>query len=122
MPVTLRVEGVRNARGLVHVLLYDDAVAYRNGDVDRAVGYAVASALKGEVEMQLHAAGSGPYAAFAYHDEDGDESFGQLRGRPTEGFGFSGGVDYFQPTFERAATVTGAGRVRLLYLAPSPRR
>jgi uncharacterized protein (DUF2141 family) len=114
--VQMQVDGVRNDRGLVHVLLYDEADAYTAGDAPRAAGYGVVPAAAGRVILQVKAAGNAPYAAFAYHDENANNHFEQRGGRPLEGYGFSGGVDYEPPPFARAAQVSGAGAVRLLYL------
>lgn len=120
--VRVAVEGVRDGRGLVRVLLYDDAEAYTSGDAARAVGYGDAPAAVGRVDVAVSAQGPGPYAAFAYHDANGDDAFERVGGRPAEGYGFSGGVDYLQPPFARAAKVTAAGSVRLLYLESVRRR
>ncbi|MGE0483872.1 MAG: DUF2141 domain-containing protein [Gammaproteobacteria bacterium] len=119
--VTVHVDGVADDRGVVRVLLYDEAEAYVAGDAARAVGYAEVPATAGRLDVSLRAAGTPPYAVFAFHDANGDE---QLDGgaRPTEGYGFSGGVDWLQPPFERAAQVTVEGTVRLLYPERTPRR
>lgn len=119
--VTVHVDGVRDDRGVVRVLLYDDADAYVAGDAARAVGYAEVPAAAGRLDISLRAAGSPPYAAFAFHDANADEIL-DGGAQPREGYGFSGGVDWFQPPFARAARITVEGTVRLLYPERAPRR
>jgi uncharacterized protein (DUF2141 family) len=119
--VTVHVDGVADDRGVVRVLLYDEAEAYAAGDATRAVGYAEVPAATGRLDVSLRAAGSPPYAVFAFHDANADEVL-DGGASPTEGYGFSGGVDWFQPPFERAARVTVEGTVRLLYPESRPRR
>ena len=120
--VTVRIDGVRSARGSVRVLAFDDADAWRTLDPAGAVGFGSAAAREGTVDVTLRADGTGPYALFAFHDENDDEKLDRPGGRPREGYAFSGAIEPFlAPPFARAAEVGVEGGVRLHYL-PDPRR
>jgi len=114
--VTVRVDGVRSARGSVRVLAFGDADAWRTLDPAGAVGFGTAAAREGAVDVTLRADGTGPYALFAFHDEDDDETLDRPGGRPREGYAFSGAIEPFlPPPFVRAAEVGVEGGVRLHY-------
>jgi len=120
--VTVRIDGVRNARGSVRVLAFDDADAWHTLAPAGAVGFGTAAAHEGSVDVTLRAHGTGPYALFAFHDENDDETLDRPGGRPREGYAFSGAIEPFlPPPFARAAEVGVEGRVRLHY-PPDPRR
>jgi len=102
--LTVRVEGLPNSRGDVHIALYDNPKAFPDGDgmlreeeVPISAGIAIwtAAGLK-----------PGRYAVAVYHDEDGDDDFDQgIFGIPLERFGFSNGAFVLlgPPSFEAAA-------------------
>ncbi len=120
--VTVRIDGVRSARGSVRVLAFDDADTWRTLDPAGAVGFGSAAAREGTVDVALRADGTGPYALFAFHDENDDETLDRPGGRPREGYAFSGAIEPFlPPPFPRAAEVGVERGVRLHY-PPDPRR
>lgn len=121
--VTVTVDGVRDANGSVRVLAFADAEAWAALDPARAVGYGASPARAGSVTVTLRADGRGPYALFAFHDDDDDETFTQRGGRPREGHACSGGAEpRLPPPFARAATVRTEARLRLDYPATARRR
>ena len=86
--LTIDVKGVRNAQGDIYVELYADPSTFRKSNL--AVARIKASAVAGQVSVQLNVAELGHYALMAYHDEDGDgvlnKRFGMI---PTEGYALS---------------------------------
>lgn len=114
--VTVTVDGVRDAAGSVRVLAFADAGAWEAFDATRAVGYGSSAAQPGSVTVTLRAVDAGPYALFVFHDADDDETLDRRGGLPLEAWGYSGtGAAWPPPSFTGAATVTVAGRVRLVY-------
>lgn len=114
----ITVNGIATTRGLLRVFAYDDKQAFDTGDVESAVGYAETTATAGSVVLQVPVFGSGRYAVFVFHDENADAKLNVEDGRPQEGYGLSGGLDPYSRTqnFERAAIVTDAARIRMVYL------
>lgn len=116
-PLSIAVDGVSNARGTVRILAFDDETAFRTGDITRLAGYADIPAVRGRVEARFEVLGAGPWAVFAFHDENDNEQLDRHRGHPQEGYGYSGAIDpYLPPSFDQAARVRDAARVRLNYL------
>jgi len=80
-PLTVAAEGVRSARGVLRVGVYDAA--------NRAVATRAVPAVPGRIVVDFEVP-AGSYAVKLHHDEDGD---GRLAtgpfGIPREGYGFS---------------------------------
>ena len=114
----ITLKGVRNDQGRIHVLAYNDNDAYSHGAAEMADGYAETAALQGRIEIALDVHGEGPWAIFAFHDENGDKRLDMRGPRPQEGYVYSGAVEPgFPPTFDRAARVTDAVTLRMWYLS-----
>jgi uncharacterized protein (DUF2141 family) len=90
-PTTIRVtvENVRNSKGLITAVLYDDnpKTFLKSGSrLDRIR----VEAREGATELCLNAPATGRYAVALYHDENGNKEFDtDFLGIPTEGYGFS---------------------------------
>ncbi|MGB0681639.1 MAG: DUF2141 domain-containing protein [Magnetovibrionaceae bacterium] len=100
----MTVTGVQEARGLVHVALYNKPADFPKADAKyRGLGVPAEAPATTVVVPDIPA---GTYAAAAFHDENGNEEFDQgLLGVPLERFGFSNGAQAFlsAPDFSEAA-------------------
>jgi uncharacterized protein (DUF2141 family) len=115
--LSISVGGIADNRGKIILLAYDDEKAFSAGDTSAAVGYAEADAKTGSITIQMAVYGLGLYAIVALHDANSDNELNMKNGRPSEGYGVSGGLDPYSPVqnFTRAATVRGEARVRIVY-------
>lgn len=125
-PTTIRVtvEKVRNSKGLITAVLYDDnpeTFLKSGARLDRIR----VDASEGETELCLNAPAAGrSYAVALYHDENGNTEFDtDFLGIPTEGYGFSQnpGFRFGKPDLEETLfPITEdpvALRISLLYLS-----
>lgn len=123
-PATIQVtvEKVRNSKGLITAVLYDDnpKTFLKNGArLDRIR----VEATEGETVLCLQAPQAGRYSVALYHDENGNKKFDQdFLGVPSEGYGFSNnpGFRFGKPDVEETLfTLDGEPvdlRISLLYL------
>ncbi len=103
-PLTIDIAGLRNAEGSVVVAAFDQAEAFENMNIDRAVALAVLPASSERVSVTLHNLPSGPYAVAVLHDEDNDSELGMDGQVPTEGYSFAAmGPSGLPPKFKDAA-------------------
>lgn len=110
-------EGVRNSDGHVIVFVFDDADAYNTSDYGAAVGYREVPASTGTLSVSFSRLTSGPYAAVAFHDENGNRDLDMNGTIPREGYAVTGAKDAFdEPAFERAASDERSRRLRVHYL------
>lgn len=120
--IQVTVEKVRNSKGLITAVLYDDnpKTFLKNGArLDRIR----VDAREGETLLCLQAPAAGRYSVALYHDENGNKKFDQdFIGVPTEGYGFSNnpGFRFGKPDIEETLfTLDGEPvtlRISLLYL------
>ena len=117
--LTLNIKRVRNDKGTVIVLIYDDPDAYAAGDYQQAVGFDEVEAAPGTVQIEFPYLTDGPYAVFVYHDENADSKFAMTAGYPEEGYGYSNSYGAFEaPKFDTAAVSPGPVEIRMHYLPP----
>ena len=115
----LNIHRVRNDKGAVSILIYDDANAFARGDYTRAVGYAEVKAASGTVRAEFPDLTGGPYAVFVFHDENGDSDFAMRGQYPEEGYGHSNSRGAFEaPPFGVAAVPPGTVEIRMHYIPP----
>lgn len=122
---TLRItlEGIRNDLGRIHVLAFDDSHAFSRGTAEQADGYTAGRATTGRMEIAVDVYGDGPWAIFAFHDENDDQQLDRRGPRPQEGYVYSGAVEPgFPPTFDRAARVEDTVTLHMWYLSTRMRR
>ena len=125
-PTTIRVtvEKVRNSKGLITAVLYDDnpkTFLKSGARLDRIR----VEAAEGETELCLNAPAVGrSYSVALYHDENGNTEFDRdFLGIPTEGYGFSQnpGFRFGKPDLEETLFAIAAEpvelRISLLYLS-----
>ncbi len=117
--LVLNIHRIRNDKGAVIILIYDDAYAFARGDYTRAAGFAEVEAASGTVRAEFPFLTSGPYAVFVFHDENSDSNFA-MRGRyPEEGYGHSNSRGAFEaPPFDVAAVGPGTVDIRMHYIPP----
>lgn len=114
--LTLTIEGVRNARGSVIVMVFDKAGAYNALDWSRAVDLADIPARPGRLTHRFADLKGGPYAVLLFHDENGDRDLNFSGDRLLEGIGASGvTAANAYPAFADAAVPPGPVTVRLHY-------
>ena len=114
--LNLTVDGIRNAKGSVLVLVFDDARAFEQLDWMNAVQFADIPARSGRVSHRFADMTGGPYAVFVLHDENGDQDLNYSGERLLEGIGATGvttSTPY--PNFAQAAVWPGNVSVRLYY-------
>jgi len=123
-PTTIKVtvEKVRNSKGLITAVLYDDnpkTFLKSGARLDRIR----VEASEGQTELCLNAPAAGRYAVALYHDENGNREFDtDFLGIPTEGYGFSQnpGFRFGKPDVEETvfaiATDPVALNISMLYL------
>lgn len=113
----VEITGVRNNKGTVIVLVFDDAVAFAAYDYERAVAFAEIAAATGTVLAEFSDLGRGQYAVTLFHDENGDDDFNTDGMYPLEGYGTSGASGaYDEPTFDEASVDADRISVRMQYL------
>ena len=86
--LTVKIFGLRNDKGDVHIALYDNPKVFPSSD------YMLREVRKGiinrKTEYQFTNLTPGYYALAAYHDENDNDSFDtNFLGLPTEGYAFS---------------------------------
>lgn len=118
----VRVTGLRNAKGKVWVHLWDRPAGYPSS-LDKARHRRAVDVRDGAAIASFEGLQPGTYAAFAFHDEDGD---GRIKanfiGMPIEGVGASKGAKgrMGPPSFKAASFDLGTDRraigIRLRYL------
>ena len=113
----LAIDGVRNDRGQIVVMAFDDAEAFEAVDADRAVESVELPARPERLLADFPDLVAGPYAIFIWHDEDGDYDLDMAGDTPLEGYSWSGAFDRLAwPDFKRAAIGLGEHTVAVIYL------
>ena len=115
-PLSVTLDGIRNSKGKVLVLAYDNKTAYENSDPEKVAGFIEAPAKQGSMTITFPDLNSGEFAVVVIHDENGnyDLDFNGLT--PTEGVGVSnafGSLD--NPGFDRAKVKAGPVDVTVYY-------
>src|SRR6476469_4434165 len=86
--LTVQLQGLRNAKGVVHVCLTRDAQRFLDCQkVPGSVGRTLAAGQAARIH--LGRVPSGPYALLVIPDENGNGKLDMTFGIPREGFGFS---------------------------------
>lgn len=86
--LTVQLQGIRNAKGVVHVCLTSDAQRFLDCQkVPGSVGRSVAAGQAGRISLGRVPAGT--YGLLVIHDENNNGKLDMTFGIPREGFGFS---------------------------------
>jgi uncharacterized protein (DUF2141 family) len=111
VPVSVRVDGIRENDGQVVVMLFADDGGFPR-DVRRAAYSAAAPIEDGVALIRLGDVEPGSYAVVAFHDADGDGRMDtNLLGMPTEGVGVVNWTGR-RPRFDDVvAPISGEGAV-----------
>ena len=114
--LSIQINNVRNTKGKIVVIAFDNTAAYQSFDVERAVGYL-------EIDPKIGGQASfpdlkeGPYVIFSFHDENGNRDLDMNGDMPIEGYATSGANDpYETPSFEKASVYPGANSLQMNYL------
>ncbi|WP_299356766.1 DUF2141 domain-containing protein [uncultured Shimia sp.] len=114
--LALTVEGLRNGKGKVMVVVFDNAAAYNAFDYMNAVDYAEIPARKGQVTHHFKTMTKGPYAIVLFHDENNDDDLNYTDTHLLEGLGASGAPNpEDEPTFGQASVFPGKVTVHVHY-------
>jgi uncharacterized protein (DUF2141 family) len=111
--VEVRLEKMRNARGVVHICLTADSAAFPDCAKDPKAITRTIPASTAVVRFENVAAG--PHALAIFHDENGNKRLDTFLGIPREGYGFSQNpvVRFGPPRFAQARFPVGGGIARL---------
>ena len=92
--LTVKILGLRNGKGDVHIALYDNPKDFPSSDyMLREVKKRITNR---KTEYRFINLTPGYYALAAYHDENGNDSFDtNFLGLPTEGYAFSNDAQAF---------------------------
>ncbi len=115
-PLVVTLDGIRNSRGKVLVLAFDNESAFDASDFERAAGYKELPAKSGTMQVRFPKLKSGDYAVIAIHDENGNYALDYGSATPTEGVTVSnswGSLD--SPGFWRAKVTAGPIDMRMYY-------
>ncbi|MEW2918400.1 DUF2141 domain-containing protein [Ruegeria sp. ANG10] len=114
--LNVTVDGIRNAKGNIVILVFDDARAFDSLDVWSAVDYAQIPSRKGSVSHEFSNLNAGPYAVLLFHDENKDENLNMTATKLLEGLGSTGAPNPDdEPDFKAASVWPGDARVRIHY-------
>lgn len=114
--LTVNVDGIRNARGSIIIMVFDDARAFDNLDAWSAITYAQVPAKNGTIRHEFPGLCAGPYAVLLFHDENGDEDLNMTATQFLEGVGATGAPNpEDEPDFKAASVWPGDVRVRVHY-------
>ncbi|NOD65813.1 MULTISPECIES: DUF2141 domain-containing protein [unclassified Ruegeria] len=114
--LNVTVDGIRNAKGNVVILVFDNARAFDSLDVWGAVDYAQVPSRKGSVSHEFSNLNAGPYAVLLFHDENKDEDLNMTATKLLEGVGSTGAPNpEDEPDFKAASVWPGDVRVRIHY-------
>lgn len=95
-PLTIEIKGARSDKGLIRVAICDTETCYaKRGPFAAQIA---APADPGGTRFAPVDLPPGQYAAYFFHDEDGDNEFDKTLFFPAEGFGFSNDIE---PVFGR---------------------
>lgn len=110
------VDGIRNAKGNVVILIFDDARAFDSLDAWSAIDYAHVPSRKGSISHEFSDLNAGPYAVLSFHDENRDDDLNMTATRLLEGVGSTGAPNpQDEPDFKAASVWPGDVRVRIHY-------
>lgn len=114
--LNVTVDGIRNAKGNIVILVFDDARAFDNLDLWSAIDYAQIPSRKGSVRHEFSNLNAGPYAVLLFHDENKDEDLNMTATHLLEGIGATGAPDpQDEPDFHAASVWPGDVRIRVHY-------
>jgi len=105
--VQVKIDGVRNDKGVVQVALCDEATYPKDCRLTAST-----PAKAGSVSVEVQNVPAGTWAALAYHDENSDKKLDtNFVGMPKEGYGFSNGAkgSFGPPKFKETAITVGEG-------------
>ncbi|MEM7173060.1 MAG: DUF2141 domain-containing protein [Pseudomonadota bacterium] len=119
--LSIKVEGLRNEKGVVHLLLYDDAIAFEENSLSHIAHYSAAPVSGAEVVVTVTGVTPGTYAAVLHHDENENNVFDMVDAIPIEGYAYSNAVGRVAvPTFDQAAFRFGgedaAATIEMIYV------
>lgn len=115
--LTVSIDGIRNTKGKIYVMVFDNAAAFASYDYQRTVGFAELPASVQRVATEFPDLSGKAYAISVFHDENGNQQFDMSGGYPTEGYGTSRAKSaYDDLEFHQARVKPGPIRVKIFYL------
>ncbi len=115
--LSVQIEGVRNDKGKLIVMVFNTEKAYKNYDSNDAAGFQELKAARGNKVVNFSDLPAGPYAIVLHHDENNDYEFNMKGEWPLEGYGTSNAKDaYDEPSFREALVNSDTVTVQMHYL------
>ncbi len=115
--LTVSINGVRNSKGKIYIMVFDNAAAYASYDYQQAVGFAELPASTRRITTKFPDLADKAYAVSVFHDENGNQQFDMQGDYPAEGYGTSLAKSaYDNLKFHQAIVGPGPIGVRIFYL------
>ncbi|MEM8498124.1 MAG: DUF2141 domain-containing protein [Pseudomonadota bacterium] len=115
--LSVQIEGVRNDKGKLIVMIFNTANAFMNFDYNGAAGFEELKASGGKTVVNFTDLPTGPHAVVLHHDENSDYEFNMKGEWPLEGYGTSNAKDaYDEPSFREALVNSDTVTVQMHYL------
>ena len=114
----VNIDQVRNDKGTIWILVFDNEAAYDAYDFEKVISYKAVKPAEGDNQAKFPELTKGPYAIGIFHDENNNDDFDMARnGYPLEGYGTSGAdTAYSEPDFKEASVMPDKPvHVRLFY-------
>jgi len=119
--LNFKIDGVRNDKGVVHILLFNNARAFNKNLYAKLFKYVKVDAKTGSMTGTIEDLPRGKYAIMFHHDENNNGEFEMKGAVPLEGWAYSNNVGAEEtPKFAEAAFEHTDGSspldVRMLYV------
>lgn len=115
--LTVKIDGLRDSKGVVRICLTSRADAFPQCKAGAALT-ATVKAAKGAVDYRFEGVRPGTYAIAAFHDANGNGKLDKMMGMPREGFAFSRNPPMRPraPTFKEAHFAVGGEGGQVLHM------
>lgn len=109
--LTLNIDQLRSAKGVVSLVVFSNAGTFNSFDADQAEGFISQRAQTGQMTFSFHGLTTGEYAVSIHHDENRNGELDMVKAIPKEGYAYSNNVGKdADPTFAKASFfVSGKG-------------
>ena len=115
--LSVSINGARNTKGKIYVMVFDNAAAFASYDYRRAAGFAELPASTQRITTNFPHLTGEAYAVSVFHDENGNQEFDMSGSYPTEGYGTSRAISaYDDLKFHQASVKSGPVAVKIFYL------
>lgn len=114
--LSITLNGVRNAKGKLYVMVFDNADAFASYDYERAVDIAVLPAVTESVVTKFPQLSERAFAVVVFHDENNNQQFDIRDEYPVEGYGTSNAINAYETlNFHEARIRPGPISIEMFY-------